>query len=443
MRVVVPLPYDVSMLAHGRNLRIVHLLRELSSICRITCVTAGEEWAARARLVLPHVEVIAPNPDQSMAAVSRDCVADRSWQERAMEFFGRDPGLEAEFVRQCMTADAALGFDVRSVAYLAAVASTRRPDGGRTRVVCDLIDDPWLHCRSQPIRNRLSAAGLKTAFATAIVRRRVLPAFDALTAVAPRDAASLARATGHDVTVVPNGVVTPESLPLELISEPLVIFTGAMDYPPNESAARHLVDRIWPRVRRGLRDLERHAKIQIAGQLAIVGANPTPEIRRLADMPGVTVTGRVDSLLGWLRRARVAVAPMVSGCGIKNKVLEACAAACPVIATPLGAAGLPVGAENGIIVARGARRFSEEILAMLIDGATAKAIGAAGQRMVRERFTWPGSADRLAEVLAPGAGLATARRASPGVTLPEVQPGAAPIAQQTSSDKEALIHAAP
>jgi hypothetical protein len=171
--------------------------------------------------------------------------------------------------------------------------------------------------------------------------------------------------------------------------EPLVVFTGAMSFPPNEQAACFLVQSIWPYVRRMVPE----------ARLELVGTNPGPRVRALANQPGVSVTGRVPDLGSCLRRARVAVAPMLSGTGIKNKVLEACANACPVVATSRAAAGIPTGPACGIIVADHPELFAAHTAHLLGDTHAATRLGRAGQDMVRVHFTWTAAADSLRQLL--------------------------------------------
>lgn len=441
MRVTVPLPFDVSNLAQGRNLRVVHLLRRLNGQCDLTCVAPGERLADGARRVLPGVRIATAHDDYISVTVNG------SYQvRRALAFFGYDGHLAAEMARWGATADVVLGFDVPSVAYLLAVSSqARRVRGSRPRTVCDLIDDPWLTWKSLPLVERCSRAGVKTALCARVMRSQVLGVFDALTAVAPGDAEVLSRAAGMAVTVVPNGVEVPADADGRDEREPMVVFTGTMHFPPNEAAACYLARRIWPRVLRLLSEYGRSGPAasvcERSARLAIVGADPTPSVRALADEPGVTVTGRVDDVSTWLRRARVAVAPMVSGCGMKNKVLEACAAACPVVATRLGAAGLPAGAANGILVAETTDGIAREVARLLTDDATSREMGAAGRALVRERLSWERSAAVLMEVL-------RGQTATEGSTTDTPKPGSRKQASTDSAtgpapthNEEALIHA--
>ena len=302
MNLLVPIPFDLTSLAHGRNLRIVHLLRQLTEHADVTCVAPDEPSAEIVRHHGFGADVVAARPTLDPMQPTGE---KSSLLHRVAGFFGDDPHLLAEITRRAVRADVVLGFDLASVRCLLA-AEEAQP---RPRIICDLIDDPWLTWKSSSMADRYGLAGLETALALRLLRRYVLPRFDGLIAVAPRDADSLSRAAGRTVTVVPNGVriTADDTIPRD--TEPLVVFTGAMDFPPNVAAAKYLVRRVWPKVY-----LASNARRQPpSATLAIVGANPTPAVQQLTETDGVVVTGRVDDLRAWLRRARVAVAPMVSG----------------------------------------------------------------------------------------------------------------------------------
>jgi len=377
MRVLVPLPYDVSNLAHGRNLRVVHLLRHLAHRAEITLLAATEAFAEAARGVLPDVRVVRVDRTAAEAAPNHG-----SWLlRRSLGFIGADMRLQAAVLRSAAACDVVLGFDLLSLPYLLAVR-----EATDAATICDVIDDPWLTWRSTPAAMRWSIAGLKTAVAVRTLRAVALPRLDGVIAVAAPDAASLACVGRLVVGTVPNGVV-PDTSPAGP-REPLAVMTGAMHFPPNAAAAEFLIRHVWPRVRTRLRSTD-------WAQLAIVGCDPSPWLKRLAKEAGVIVTGRVDDLRAWLRRARVSVAPMVSGCGMKNKILEALACGCPVVATSRGAAGLPCGRASGILTGDTPDALAAQVAGLLSDPARAEQIGHCGHQMVREKFAWEGSAERL------------------------------------------------
>src|SRR5690606_12418131 len=164
---------------------------------------------------------------------------------------------------------------------------------------------PGVRGKAHQVRELVTSARYERAIGR--VARRILT-------VSPVDAAWLRRVTGRDlVTVHGNGVEMERTTETPEDPSPLVVFTGAMNYAPNYQAVFHFADQVWPRIRQAVPE----------AAFAVVGRDPTPEVKALADIPGIVVTGRVESVQAMLGRAWVAVAPMVSGAGIKNKILEA------------------------------------------------------------------------------------------------------------------------
>jgi len=159
--------------------------------------------------------------------------------------------------------------------------------------------------------------------------------------------------------------------------EEAVVFTGAMDYWPNIDAVAWFVDEMLPALR----------KQRPKARFYIVGRNPTPEVRALAD-PHVVVTGTVPDVRPYLQHAGVIVAPLRIARGIQNKILEAMAMERPVIATADCAA--PVDAMPGeeILTADSADEFVAAIVAQLADPEAAAAIGRAARARVLGRYSW-------------------------------------------------------
>lgn len=428
MRVLVPLPFDVSCQAHGRNLRVTHLLGELSHQAEVTVGVRGridagqqaERLFGRSQVWCFDRQDVGPTREAGPAPLDGPW-----WVRRAADYFGYDGGFHAWIKQLSAQADVVLGFDLVSAFYLVQGGRCARREKTLNdclrspATVCDLIDDPWLTFRNCRRHEQYSIAGAKRALAIQAIRRWLLPEINVLVAVAPRDAQSLERVTGRPVHVVPNGVDAPAVMPEPSGRKSLIVFTGAMSFPPNERAACYLAKEIWPRVRRMVRD----------AQLAVVGADPSPRVRRLAHEPGVTVTGRVADIRAWLACARAAAAPMLSGTGLKNKILEACAQGCPVVATSLAAAGIPAGRENGIWVADDPALFAAHLAQLLRDPQQAERLGRAGAAMVRERMSWPRAAELLRRSIQDSRQVALNRSAGQRSAFP-------------SDGKEGVIHAA-
>jgi glycosyltransferase involved in cell wall biosynthesis len=123
-----------------------------------------------------------------------------------------------------------------------------------------------------------------------------------------------------------------------------------------------------------------------ASRFWIVGAAPSAEVRALAALPGVHVTGRVPDTRPWLAAADVVVAPLRIARGIQNKLLEAMAMARPVVATPEAFEGVQAVPGRDILLASGVDETVQRI-AEVLDGRHAS-IGSAARRAVETSHQW-------------------------------------------------------
>ncbi len=273
-------------------------------------------------------------------------------------------------------------------------------DVGTLPRLLELIDAETLATRRDPRRG--IRAGVRRMVATAI-ERRAIRSYPIVTVVAEADAAALrASRPGLRVEVVPNGVDATrfQPRPDTTIVGDSVVFVGAMSFPPNVAAVRWFVEAVLPR----LRDLRPGVTF------TIVGRDPTEAVRALAADPAVTVTGSVDDVRPWLAGSAVVVAPMRSGSGIKNKILEAMAMGRPVVATAMAAEGLAGQAGRDLLVADGSDEFAQAVAELLADDARAASIAAAGRALVESTYTWQACADRYAALYRELAASRAARR---------------------------------
>jgi glycosyltransferase involved in cell wall biosynthesis len=181
------------------------------------------------------------------------------------------------------------------------------------------------------------------------------------------------------IAVIPNGVDTDffSDDAAEAVSNRMV-FTGHMGYPPNIVAADFLARQLLPRVRAIVPD----------AHLVIVGRNPTREVAALARLDGVEVTGEVPDVRPWLRSASVFVCPMLSGTGIKNKLLEAMACALPCVVTPLALQGFQVTAGEHVLIGETANELGAHVLAVMSDRSAAQSLGRAAREYVCRWHSW-------------------------------------------------------
>jgi sugar transferase (PEP-CTERM/EpsH1 system associated) len=180
--------------------------------------------------------------------------------------------------------------------------------------------------------------------------------------------------------------------PLLPREEPLLTFTGQMDYRPNIDAVNWFARDILPLVRR------QHP----GAAFAIVGRAPTREVLALAELPGVEVTGEVPDVRPWLAASDVVVAPLLLARGIQNKLLEAMAMACPVVASPAAAEGIEADHNRHLHVASDGPAMADAIGALLNDRDRAADMGAAARQQMLVRYGWAARLAPLAGLLGIG-----------------------------------------
>ena len=169
--------------------------------------------------------------------------------------------------------------------------------------------------------------------------------------------------------------------------EPLIVFTGQMDYAPNEDAVQWFADEVLPGV--------------TGATFAIVGRNPSPAVQRLGKRQRVLVTGGVPDTRIWLAAADVVVAPLRIARGVQNKVLEAMAMGRPVVASPAAFDGIEASPGRELIVAESAAEQAKAIRLLLSDPVRAGTIGRAARRRMEEAYRWAVRLAPLQEIVAP------------------------------------------
>jgi glycosyltransferase involved in cell wall biosynthesis len=171
-------------------------------------------------------------------------------------------------------------------------------------------------------------------------------------------------------------------------STPVLVFSGIMSYAPNEDAALVLIDRILPRVRRSIPNVELH----------LIGRDPSPELRsKAAAAEGVTVTGFVEDMRPFLEAGWLTAVPLRYGAGVQNKILEAMAMELPVVTSSLACGGLRVdgGEDPPVEVADDDEEFAERVVKLLEQDGERARLAAAGRHFVEQHYDWARSATRL------------------------------------------------
>jgi polysaccharide biosynthesis protein PslH len=195
-----------------------------------------------------------------------------------------------------------------------------------------------------------------------------------------------------NVAVLPNGVDLDYFEPGDpgARAAATLVISGKMSYHANVTMVLHFLEAVMPRI----------WAVRPETRLNIVGKDPSRQLLAAARRPNVTVTGAVADIRPYLQRATIAVAPILYGAGIQNKVLEAMACATPVVATPQAASALPARPGHDLIVAEDPVAFAEGVLSLLAAPERARLFGRNGRCYVEEHHDWTHVAHQLAEAYA-------------------------------------------
>jgi glycosyltransferase involved in cell wall biosynthesis len=251
--------------------------------------------------------------------------------------------------------------------------------GACRRTVLDLHNvESVLHARCAQAEG--GAAGLAhRIFGEASARFEAdwLPRFGEVLVPSASDARAVERlAPGARVRVYPNAI--PWVPVPAKTKEQVIVFSGNLEYHPNLSAVRFFAREVWPRLRR--------CWPQLVWRL--VGKSPGAVGKLVAGDPRIQLSGPVEDAVAELARAQVSIVPLLAGSGTRFKILEAWAAALPVVSTSIGAEGLPVRDGEQLLIADTATAFAEAISRLLTCEDLRESVGNSGRMMLEKEFTW-------------------------------------------------------
>lgn len=210
---------------------------------------------------------------------------------------------------------------------------------------------------------------------------RAVAAADHVVTMSYEDAARLRRfLPALDVSISPVGVDCQWFAPQAAAPTADLLFVGNFGHAPNVDAVRFLADDVLPRLGR-------------PALLRVIGRDVPPSVEAMARPGAVEVLGAVDDVRPHLAAARIVVAPVRFGTGMRGKVLEALAMGRPLVTTSIGAEGLGAVSGEHLFVADDAGRFAADCRRVLDEPALGARIGAAGRALVAARFDW----DRIAD----------------------------------------------
>jgi len=168
-----------------------------------------------------------------------------------------------------------------------------------------------------------------------------------------------------------------------------LVFSGSMDWYPNEDAIVDFVMHVWPGLRAVVPDVS----------LTVVGRRPTPRLLDLGRQNGITVTGTVPDVRPYLDQAEVYIVPLRVGGGTRLKIFEALAMGKPVVSTTIGAEGLGLVSGLHYVAADTHAEFSAAIERLFGDQGSRAELGAAGRALVEAEYSWSQVTRRFVDAL--------------------------------------------
>lgn len=194
------------------------------------------------------------------------------------------------------------------------------------------------------------------------------------------------------LSVLGNGINTSSFFPVreeDAARKPTFLFTGVMNYKPNEDAVLWFVDALWERIKKEWPDAE----------FIIAGMDPSSRIKQLGRLPGIAVTGFVEDIVPFYQKADVFVAPFRLARGVQNKILQALACGLPVITTRLGLEGINATPGEDILVADTEQEFFEAIKKILVTETLYNSLSLNGVELIQREYSWDSVLQGLAKAI--------------------------------------------
>ncbi len=188
----------------------------------------------------------------------------------------------------------------------------------------------------------------------------------------------------------PNGVDAEYFSPADEPYDPdQICFIGRMDYFPNQQAMINFCCTVLPIVQAR----------RVATKLTIVGAEPSSEIRNLANKPGVTVTGTVPDVRDYVRASALSVAPLAIARGTQNKILESMALGVPVVCSKQAAGGVDAVPGKHLLVCDSPEQYADNIIRVLKSADERRELSIASRQRVLSSHSWPASMSKLDKII--------------------------------------------
>lgn len=210
--------------------------------------------------------------------------------------------------------------------------------------------------------------------------------YDGVVSITQGDAESF-KALGcrKPIVSIPFAIVPPAHPDMPVIPGSL-FHIGAMDWMPNRDSIDWLLQKVWPTVHREVPE----------AQLFLAGRKMPPHLME-EKIEGVTIVGEVDDAARFIADKQINVVPLLSGSGIRVKIIEAMAAGKAVVTTTVGASGIEYTEGENLLIANTPEEFARQIKRLVEDEDYCRRVGEAAAALAAERYSMPRLTARLLE----------------------------------------------
>jgi glycosyltransferase involved in cell wall biosynthesis len=218
--------------------------------------------------------------------------------------------------------------------------------------------------------------------------KEVISLFDLVCVYSEKEKKILSEMVPTKIEVIPNGVdlALYQKLKKDQKDNNL-LFIGPFDHLPNEAGIFWFIKKIFPKIQAKVKNVK----------LYIIGKKPSARILKLKKRQRIYILGYVHEIRPFFEKSKVFIVPLLSGAGTRIKILEAMAARIPVVSTQKGAEGIEVANRKNILIANSEKSFSQAVIQLLENDELCQKITDNAYELVKKKYTWAKSGQRLIE----------------------------------------------
>ena len=296
-------------------------------------------------------------------------------QERFRSFWGVSWGhiASVQAYADDFKADVVVAYGLPALPFLA---------GAKKELRVWAMADEWVYHHLTQVRltDRSSWHHLRSAVIKGAYERAYAPMVDRIWSVSDTDQRAAKWFAGMPVSdLLPNGV---DSEFFHAIPRPEIphsaVFWGRLDFEPNIDAVVWFCHEVWPAI----------LQLVPSARFTMMGYEPTPDVRRLTSLPGVVLNANVPDLRAAVCEHSLVVLPMVSGGGIKNKLLEGAAMGRAIVCTPRACMDLQPGGALPLAVVKSPSEWVQTLVSLWRDATRRAELGTRAREWILQYHSW-------------------------------------------------------